>query len=145
MAGRDCGDNEFSNAKIIQLTSGTLLLPGILGFIDDVDFSTAGLNAVFTVPSGYEGFITGVYLKLTDVTGLTGDLEFSVGVGAGADTIFGPTTTAGFVGVNRGHISQLNGTFDVPSASQALLFRVITPLGGSCRGTVALLGGMPPV
>lgn len=134
--------NSLTNVKDITTSGGLKLnygeIPTNAGTISG---TSAGTTTLCTVPTGRTYFVTGLLLKFTTATGLTGTARFSLGTNATSyDNIMGSTPGTNWDDTNHFFKWNPEGSVWRVDAGQNIRLNLTQVFGGTVTFEATLFG-----
>jgi hypothetical protein len=114
-----------------NLQQNGLELSRLLSRTSLIDGKSATTTNLLTVPTGKTAVITGLVVRITTATGLTGTLTAGVGVAAGEDDIIPATVCTGLNATGENFKIQPNGVSVEATASQVIKLGIDVAFGGT--------------
>ena len=106
--------------------------PSILSQTTGIDAKSTGTTTLFTVPTGYRGYITEIVFRATTVTAFGGTVPtLGVGVAAGEADIMPSTALTGFDATNEIYRFSCEGTYVSVAAGSAIKLGIDTGATGT--------------
>jgi hypothetical protein len=134
--------NTLTNIEAASLANGLQLKTGELPTnAGTISGTSGGVTTLCTVPTGRTYLVTGLILRFTSATGLTGTATFSLGVNASTYDNIIPSTLA-TLWDDLNHVFQWNpeGTVWRVDAGQNIRLNLTGVFGGTVTFEATLLG-----
>lgn len=99
--------------------------------ISGINGLSATTTNLYTVPTGKKAVVTGITVRITTATGLTGSITLGVGVASGEDDIMPSTLLTGFDTTTEAFEWFADGTVYLASAGDVIKLGIDTAFGGT--------------